>query len=168
VEPFDALTEGIESDWWRGIIGELFPLDQVLALYAPGFGRWHRGIHLLELHGEPLLLAVTSGSLVGMRLSQEGERSYLHVEKWIVSLDRVTRVESEWDSWFDRENASISGVGHVGVKILLDVPLGELGVEINLPINLRDDYGGRRDVSESQTRGFCNALEKLLARGRQD
>jgi hypothetical protein len=165
VEALEALLEGIEPEWWRRTLGKLLPADGVLAVYAAGSARWDSVIGLLELRGNPVVLAVARGSMLGMRFGQIGERSSIHVDKWSLSLDLVSSVASSWDTWFDRREANVSGIGHFSGTIQLDSPLGDLGAEITLPVDRREDYGGRTEVSEGRAMEFTRALEAVIARG---
>lgn len=165
MDAVDALTEGIEPDWWRRTIAGLLPPGQMLAVYASGSGRWDQVIRRLELRGDPALLVLTPGSLLGMRLHQAGDQSSLHVERWSVTLDHVSSVASAWDAWFDPQTAGVSDVGHFRVTIQMEAPLGELGASITLPINPREDYEGRWEVSGARARTFAESLEGSLARG---
>jgi hypothetical protein len=151
------ILDGVEPAWWRDTIAHLVPIDRMLAAYVAGSARWDRVIGLLRLRGIPVLLGLTETFLVGVRFSQPGDRNILHLESWSVRRDRVSEVRRTSEAWLD-DAGQFAAPARYSATITLDVPLGELGPEITLPLQPNEDYGGRFEMSEPRAKRFVEVL----------
>jgi len=163
----ERLSGGIEPDWWASaILRGWVSANEVLAAYHSGRieVRLHQGFLLFDLEPKEglRLLSVTTGSLVGVVISRNGDGSRVTIERWAVPLAEVIGIQSNWSSWFDPrklDDVDLAPQSDLTVDIGLRSPLGPFGTEVHLPFD-RNDYRG--DPTPA-IRRLIGQLEPLLS-----